>query len=219
MWSLFIKKGSRDDTANYRPICLMSICCKILEHIIHSFIFSHIDSNKVLCDHQHGFRSNHGCETQLIAAANDFTICLNNGEHIDALFLDFAKTFDEVPHERVCYKLSYYGIYGTLLLWIKDFLSNRTKKVVLEGKYSDSCPDLSGIPQDTVLAPLLFFLYINDISNHIQCTLWLYTDDILIYTTVKSLLNYCSFLQHDLFLLQEGLPCGKWNLIHLNVIT
>ena len=122
--------------------------------------------------------------------------------HIDALFLDFAKAFDKVPHERLCYKLSYYGINEPLLLWIKDFLSDRSQQVVLEGKYSDSCPVLSGVPQGTVLAPLLFLLYINDISSNIQCTLQLYADNILIYTTIKSLDDY-NRLQHDLFLLQE----------------
>ena len=196
------KKGSRTTAANYRPISLTSICCKILEHVIHSFIFLHIDSNNILCDHQHGFRPNHSCKTQLIAAANDFSMCLNNGGHIDALFLDFAKAFDKVPHERLCYKLSHYGINGPLLLWIKDILSDRSQQVVLEGKYSDFCPVLSGILQSTVLAPLLFLLYINDISTNIQCTLRLYADDILIYAAIKSLDEY-NRLQHDLFLLQE----------------
>ena len=198
------KKGSRIIAANYRPISLTSICCKILEYVIHSFIFIHIDSNNILCDHQHGFRPNHSCETRLIAEANDFSMCLNNGVHIDALFLDFAKAFDKVPHERLCYKLSHYGINGPLLLWIKDFLSDRSQQVVLEGKYSDSCPFLSGVPQGSVLAPLLFLLYINDISTNIQCTLRLYADDILIliYTSIKSLDDY-NRLQHDLFLLQE----------------
>ena len=137
-------------------------------------------------------------------------MCLNHGGHIDALLLDFSKAFDKVPHERLCYKLSYYGIRinGPLLSWIKDFLSGRSQQVVLEGAYSDSCPVLSGVLQGTVLAPLLFLLYINDISSNIQCTLQLYADDILIYTTVKSLDDY-KRLQHDLFLLQEWASCGR----------
>ena len=152
------KKGSRTIVANYRPISLTSICCKILEHVIHSFIFLHIDSNKILCYHQRGFRPNHSCETQVIAATNDFSMCLNNGGHIDALFLDFAKAFNKVPHERLCYKLSYYGINGLLLLWIKDFLSDRSQQVVLEGKYSDSCPVLFKIPPARVNSYLRSFL-------------------------------------------------------------
>lgn len=97
---------------------------KDLEHIICSFTFF-ILTVQSLCDHQHGFWSNHSCETQLISAANDFAICLNN-EHMIP-FLRFPKAFDKVSHERLCYKLSY-CITGPLLLWIEDFLSNRTHK-------------------------------------------------------------------------------------------
>ena len=93
-----------------------------MEHITHSFIFLNIDSNKLLCDHQHGFQSNCNCETQLTDAENDFFMCLNNDEHIDALFLDFVEAFDKMPHKRLCYKLSHYGINEILLLWIKEFL-------------------------------------------------------------------------------------------------
>ena len=85
---------------------------------------------------------------------------------------------------------------------MKDFLTSRSQKVVLEGKYGESCPVLSGVPQGTVLAPLLFLLYINDIPNNIQCTLRLYADDILIYSTIQST-DDCNRLQHDLFTLQE----------------
>ena len=94
------------------------------------------------------------------------------------------------------------SINGTLLQWIKDFLTSRSQKVVLEGKCSDSCPVLSGVPQGTVLAPLLFLIYINDIPSNIQCVLRLYADDILIYTTIQSV-DDCNLLQNDLFTLQK----------------
>ena len=196
------KKGSRKCAANYRPISLTSICCKTLEHIIHSFIFTHIDKYNILCDHQHGFRKHRSSETQLIATSNDFLTCLNSGEHTDALFLDFAKAFDKVPHKRLCQKLSHYGITGSILSWIVDFLCNRSQNVLLEGQHSVSCPVLSGVPQGTVLGPLLFLLYINDIPDSILSTLRLYADDILLYSTIHSISD-CKRLQQDLATLEK----------------
>ena len=92
------KKGNRRSALNYRPISLTSICCKVLEHILYSSIFTHLERHKVLCEQQHGFRRSCSCESQLLGTIHDFEICLNNGGHIDALFLDLAKAFDKVPH-------------------------------------------------------------------------------------------------------------------------
>ena len=191
------KKGSRTDPANYRPISLTSVCCKMLEHIIYSSIFSHLERHNVLCDSQHGFRTRRSCETQLIGVINDFQDCLNAGNHIDALFLDFPKAFDKVSHSKLCHKLSHYGINGKILHWIKDFLTDRLQSVVLEGKSSRPHPVLSGVPQGTVLGPLLFLLYINDITKPIKSTIRLYADDILMYRIINSE-NDCSCLQNDL---------------------
>ena len=113
------KKGPRNDPGNYQPISSTSICCKTLKHIIYSFIFPHLDRYNVLCNNQHGFRSKRSCETQLLGVVNNFAEALNSGNQIDALFLDFSKAFDKVPHERLCLKLSHYGINGCLLDWIK----------------------------------------------------------------------------------------------------
>ena len=110
----------------------------------------------------------------------------NFGNHIDALFLDFAKAFDKVSHNKLCHKLSFYGINGSLLSWIKDFLSERSQSVILEGKTSRSHPVLSGVPQGIVLAPLLFLLYINYIIEPTNSTIRLYADDILIYRVINS---------------------------------
>ena len=116
------KKGPRNNPGNYRPISLTSICCKTFEHIIYTFIFSHLNIYNVLCDNQHGFHSKQSCKTQLLDVVNNFVEELNSGDQLDGLFLDFYKVFDKVPHERLYLKLSHYGINGCLLDWIKSFL-------------------------------------------------------------------------------------------------
>ena len=191
------KKGKRTDPSNYRPISLTSVCCKTLEHIVYSSIFSHLENHQILIDNQHGFRTQRSCETQLISAISDFEQCLNNRKHIDALFLDFAKAFDKVSHAKLCYKLSLYGINGQLLSWIKNYQSNRSQTVVMDESHSRPISVVSGVPQGTELAPLLFLLYINDISNNINSTIRLYADDVLIYRVIESETD-CQSLQDDL---------------------
>ena len=139
-----------------------------------------------------------------IAAANEFAMCLNNGEYIDALFLAFTKNFltRYHIHERLCYKLSYYGTNEPLLSWIKDFLLVRTQKVVLDDKYSDLYPILSGVPQCIVLALLQFLLYINNMTYFCyksdkqchDCFIWNYDCIIRVYRIL------CQFDKPDWFL-------------------
>lgn len=215
------KKGTKSDPSNYRPISLTSVCSKTLEHIISSAIFTHLDNHNILSHNQHGFRARRSCETQLIGAITDFQQCLHNGKHIDALFLDFSKAFDKVSHNKLCLKLSYYGINGQLLMWIKDYLSDRYQSVVLDGIYTELHPVISGVPQGTVLAPLFFLLYINDISDSINSTIRLYADDVLIYRTIDSE-NDCITLQDDIVKLQQwaNLWAMKFNVtkcVHVTI--
>jgi len=142
---------------------------------------------------------------------NDFTKALNFGEQIDALFLDFSKVFDKVPHERLYLKLLHCGVNGNLLNWIKSFLQGRSQSVVIDGVNSKPSPVLSGVPQGTVLAPLLFLIFINDIVKDLHCTVKLYADDILIilYATIGSPED-CLRLQSDLALLQAW--AEKWQV-------
>ena len=150
------KKGSRTDPSNYRPISLTCICCKLLEHIISSAISSQANHHNIICKQQHGFKKNRSCETQLLETVNDLALSLNAGEHIDFILLDFSKAFDKVSHKCLLYKLSYYGINGELFDWISDFLTNRHQEVILNNIHSDPCKVLSGVPQGSVLGPLLF---------------------------------------------------------------
>lgn len=191
------KKGDRTSTGNYRPVSLTSICSKLLEHIIYSSIFCHLKEYNILCEEQHGFQTGKSCETQLIMTINDFANCLNENNQIDCIFLDFSKAFDRVPHNRLCEKLSYYGIRGPLLLWIKHYLFNRHQRVIIDGTSSYPSVVSSGVPQGTVLAPLLFLCFVNDIPLNVKSKIKLYADDILLYRTINSVAD-CTLLQNDI---------------------
>lgn len=132
------KKGDRHQPANYRPVSLTSVVCKVLEHIVHSSIMTHFDEFSILCDNQHGFRKRRSCETQLIVTIDDISRHLSDGAQVDVVLLDFEKAFDKVPHSRLLHKLDYYGVRGKLSRWIQSFLSNRKQQVVLEGGLSQA---------------------------------------------------------------------------------
>ena len=140
-------------------------------------------------DCQHGFRRGRSCESQLLIIVNDILFNLDANKQTDVLLLDFAKAFDKVPHERLCKKLFHYGVRGSLLGWIKNFLKNRSQTVLLEGHKSLPIykPVLSGVLQGTVLEPLLFLCYINDLPDLVILKIRLYADDVLLYSTVTSL--------------------------------
>ena len=184
------KKGDRASPNNYRPISLTFLCCKLLEHIIQSNIYAHLTNHQVLYDEQHRFRAKRSCESQLTLIIDDFATCLNNKDLIHAIFLDFSKAFNKVTHGKLCYKLSLLGIRGPILKWIKDFLSNRTQKVLMNGEKSNPVDVISGVPQGTVLAPLLFLCYINDLPSIVKSKIRMYADDTLIYNTIHNINDY-----------------------------
>jgi len=191
------KKGPKDLPENYRPISLTSVCSKIIEHIVHSSICRFLEENNILTPRQHGFRSGHSCETQLILAIDDWARALDSGSRTDVAIFDFSKAFDSVPHRRLLAKIDSYGIRGSTLDWIRSFLSNRSQRVVVNGSQSTWLPVTSGVPQGTVLGPLLFLLYINDISDNIKSEIRLFADDCILYRKITS--------DHDTIQLQEDI--------------
>ena len=189
-WSLanicpLFKKSDRSLACNYRPVSLTCVPCKLLEHIVCSNIMAHLDEYKLLSDRQHAFRKGHSCETQLTTVINDWAKILDNRRQVDTFILDFEKAFDTPPHELLKSKLFGYGIGGKTLKWIDSFLCFRQQRVVVNGVKSDWAPVLSGVPQGTVLGPLLFSLYINDISSDIESEIRLFADDCVCYREIK----------------------------------
>ena len=158
---------------------------------------NHLNLNNILIDNQHGFRANHSCTTQLIAFIEDVSHALDHQKQVDIILLDFSKAFDTVPHQRFLSKLKHYGITNEIYNWIKTWLTQRIQRVVLDGEVSDQASVLSGVPQGTVLGPLMFLLYINDISKHINSPLRLFADDCLLYRVI-SCKDDASLLQEDL---------------------
>ena len=191
------KKGERQLASNYRPVSLTSVSCKLLEHIVHSQIMDHYDSRHLLSDQQHGFRSRRSCESQLLITVDSLAKSLDYGEQVDVILLDFSKAFDKVPHQRLLHKLDFYGVRGNTWNWVKDFLAKRTQQVTLEGQSSTRADVISGVPQGTVMGPLLFLTFINDLPEYTKSDVRLFADDCLLYRKVNSLAD-ARQLQQDL---------------------
>jgi len=181
--SLF-KKGKKSDAQNYRPISLTSIVCKILESIIKDEILRHLENFKLIRDSQHGFTKGRSCLTNLLEFFEEVTKLLDSGQPVDVIYLDFAKAFDKVPHVRLLQKIKSHGIAGKILTWIEFWLKNRKQRVLVNGQFSSWEEVLSGVPQGSVLGPLLFLIFINDLDTDILSKLCKFADDTKIGRTV-----------------------------------
>ena len=146
----------------------------------------------------------------MISTIYDFATSPDNSEQVDASLLDLSKAFDKVPHIRLCHKLANYGIRRNTLKWIQIFLSGRSQRVVLNGKQIDSCTVLSEVPQGSVLGPLLFLCYINDLPGYAQSSIRLYVDDALIYRKIHLKADQ-DILQQDLYTLTQW--ASTWQMI------
>ena len=204
------KKGPKFLRENYRPISLTSIVCKIGEKIVFDSMIKFCREIDLINNNQFGFLKARSTVTQLLSTIDDWAKSRNASVPTDVVFLDLAKAFDSVPHERLLLKLKNSGIDGCLLNWLRHFLIGRKQRVVVRGTCSEWSSVTSGTPQGTILGPLLFLLYINDLSECVSSTVKLYADDKKIYRKILDPIIDCQLLQADLNNLSEW-AC-KWQL-------
>ena len=195
------KKGSKTLAENYRPVSLTCILCKVLEKLIILIIIKHIKENEFASQRQHGFTKGKSVTTNLLEVMNIWSEALMHGIPVDVLYLDYQKAFDSVPHLRLLEQVKSFGIEGKACSWLKAFLSNRTQKVRVNGSESKWAPVLSGIPQGSILGPILFSLFVNDLPNEIQSLISLFADDTKIYIPLTSD-DSAQQLQEDLWKLE-----------------
>ena len=180
-----------------------------MKSIVKDHLMNHLLANNLLSDYQFGFIPGRSCTTQLLYVLDYFTQHLDQGDSVDVIYLDFQKAFDSVPHQRLIQKISSFGVHGKNLQWIKDFLSNRTQQVVLNGQKSGLIPVTSGVPQGSVLGPVLFMTFVNDIPSVVSSPTFMFADDTKIFHFVRSSDNHAT-LQNDLNVLHEW--SVRWQL-------
>ena len=180
------KGGNRTDPANYRPVSLTSHVIKIFERIIKKEIVKHLETNEIINENQHGFRSKRSTTTQLLEHFDSIMSSLCEGFNVDVIYLDFAKAFDKVDHGILLQKMHNIGIRGKIFRWIREFLKERTQSVIVKGNCSEPVKVISGVPQGTVLGPILFIIMANDLNNncHHTCTSY-FADDTRVVAKIE----------------------------------
>lgn len=208
------KKGSRHDPSNYRPISLTCISCKVMEHIIVSYLYKYLENLNFFSSSQFGFRKGSSCELLLTVLAQRVTSWLDEGLQVDFLLFDFRRAFDMVQHNKLLLKMESYNIDPYIICWFQSFLSGRSQFVQMDGVKSDSVSVTSGVPQGSVSGPLLFLLFINDLPDILQgVDSFLFADDTSIVAPIRSVSDHV-LLQNTIDRLVSwctiwGLPLNK----------
>ena len=204
------KKGSKMEASNYRPVSLTSVPCKLMERVVKGLMTKHLHDHGLIAVEQHGFVANRACVTNLLETQDIITRAQEEGLDVDVLYTDFSKAFDRVPTVKLIDKLKAYGFGSTTTKWIASFLSDRSQRVVLGETESESCPIRSGVVQGSVLGPLLFIIYINDLPAELTNTTKIYADDGKIICILTDEEKQANTMQRDIDKLKKW--CHEWEM-------
>lgn len=204
------KKGNRLSTENYRPISLLPVISKIFEKAVKTRLVDFLNKHNYLSACQFGFRCNRGTEDALIALMNPLHEGLNNTNSVAALFVDICKAFDMVDHQLLLYKLWHIGIRGSMYNWFSSFITNRSQRVRIENCLSDSVKLAAGVPQGSVLGPLMFLIYINSVFKlNFKGKCVAFADDMAFAYDCPNYLMTVDSINHDLAILSNWLVAHK----------
>ena len=207
------KKDDKQLIKNYRPISLLPICGKIFEKLVFNCLYSYLNKNKLITKNQSGFCPGDSTTNQLLYFINEIHEAFNDPKSLEvrAVFLDISKAFDKVWHQGLLFKLKQNGIDGKLLCLFKSYLTNRKQRVALNGCFSDYSLIESGVPQGSVLGPLLFLIYINDLENSMKSNVKFFADDTMLFSIVKDPKISADDLNHDLDLISRW--AYQWKMV------
>ncbi|CAF1275692.1 unnamed protein product [Didymodactylos carnosus] len=204
------KSGDSLDPSNYRPITLLPALSKIPERLVHRQLYNHLVKNKLLWPFQSGFVAKDSTTNLLLDVVNKIKLGITANKFVRAALLDFKKAFDNVNHECLLLKLYKKGVRGKALKWIEDYLKDRTIQTMLDGKMSQKRLVTKGVPQGSILGPLLFLVYIDDLPSNIESTVRLFADDVILINHEDDPLNCALKLNRYLVRIQEW--SEKWHI-------
>lgn len=201
------KKGVATDMDNYRPISVLSVASKVLERVVHDQLYSFLNEQKLLSPFQCGFRRNHSTESATIAFSDFIRRGIDQDLLTGAVFIDLRKAFDSVDHVTLVNKLESYGLMNTELDWFRNYLTDRRQLVGFGKEISDPCPITSGVPQGSILGPLLFaVLFVNDLPTVLErCQILMYADDTVMYFTASDAQEVGNTLTNELATVNQWL--------------
>ena len=206
------RQGVASDLNNYRPISVISVMAKVYERIVYDQLYF-LSSEEIISTYQSGFRSSHSTVTALLEATDNWAFNIDRGDVNAVVFLDLKKAFDTVDHDILLSKMNLYGIQGIALDWFRSYLTNRTQRCLVNGSLSRICSLKCGVPRGTILGPLLFLIYINDLPNCLtSCQPRMYADDTHITYADVDVNSIQLNLNHDLGNLNKWLTSNKLSL-------
>ena len=202
---VFKNKGDKSVVKNYRPVSLLPIFGKIFEKCLYDAIYRYFEENNLFSNCQSGFREGDSCISQLLSITHDIMKGFDATPSLDTrgVFLDISKAFDRVWHDGLIFKLKTYGISGSLLLLIKSFLQGRSQRVVIDGLSSEWTEITAGVPQGSILGPLFFLIYINDLPNGLISKIKIFADDSSLFSLVLNQIQSSIELNRDLQSISE----------------